>query len=180
MTPKKKKKDSVLKKIIPKTTSEKILTLVFILLLVTVITLLCIAISKKNEYKQKQSADIVIPIVEKETNNTLNVDISELSENSLKDYSFNITNYKENNINKEEVSYSIFLSTNDNDVTLKLYKNGTEDNLLKDLTEYEVKDLKLEKNTKQDDVYTLIIKANKTIEKKQSIKIQIVSQQIDK
>ena len=44
----------------------------------------------------------------------------------------------------------------------------------------EVKDLKLEKNTKQDDVYTLIIKANKTIEKKQSIKIQIVSQQIDK
>ena len=32
MTPKKKKKDSVLKKIIPKTTSEKILTLVFILL----------------------------------------------------------------------------------------------------------------------------------------------------
>ena len=69
---------------------------------------------------------------------------------------------------------------NDNDVTLKLYKNGTEDNLLKDLTEYEVKDLKLEKNTKQDDVYTLIIKANKTIEKKQSIKIQIVSQQIDK
>ena len=175
MTPKKKKKDSVLKKIIPKTTSEKILTLVFILLLVTVITLLCIAISKKNEYKQKQSADIVIPIVEKETNNTLNVDISELSENSLKDYSFHITNYKENNINKEEVSYSIFLSTNDNDVTLKLYKNGTEDNLLKDLTEYEVKDLKLEKNTKQDDV-----KANKTIEKKQSIKIQIVSQQIDK
>lgn len=180
MTPKKKKKDSVLKKIIPKTTSEKILTLVFILLLVTVITLLCIAISKKNEYKQKQSADIVIPIVEKETNNTLNVDISELSENSLKDYSFHITNYKENNINKEEVSYSIFLSTNDNDVTLKLYKNGTEDNLLKDLTEYEVKDLKLEKNTKQDDVYTLIIKANKTIEKNQSIKIQIVSQQLDK
>ena len=127
----KKKNKNALRKIIPKTTSEIILTLVFVLLLISVITLLCVAVSKKNEFKQKQSADIVIPIIEKETNNTLNVDISELKGNSLKDYSFHITNYKGNNINKEKMSYSILLSTNDNDVTLKLYKNGTEDNLLK-------------------------------------------------
>lgn len=166
--------------LIPKTTSEIILTLVFVLLLISVITLLCVAVSKKNEFKQKQSADIVIPIIEKETNNTLNVDISELKGNSLKDYSFHITNYKGNNINKEKMSYSILLSTNDNDVTLKLYKNGTEDNLLKNQSSYELKDLKLINNKKQDDVYTLIIKANKNIEKKQSVSIQIISVEIDK
>lgn len=176
----KKKNNNALRKIIPKTTSEIILTLVFILLLISVITLLCVAVSKKNEFKQKQSADIVIPIIEKETNNTLNVDISELKENSLKDYSFHITNYKGNNINKEKMSYSILLSTNDNDVTLKLYKNGTEDNLLKNQSSYELKDLKLINNKKQDDVYTLIIKANKNIEKKQSVSIQIISVEIDK
>ena len=176
----KKKNKNALRKIIPKTTSEIILTLVFILLLISVITLLCVAVSKKNEFKQKQSADIVIPIIEKETNNTLNVDISELKGNSLKDYSFHITNYKGNNINKEKMSYSILLSTNDNDVTLKLYKNGTEDNLLKNQSSYELKDLKLINNKKQDDVYTLIIKANKNIEKKQSVSIQIISVEIDK
>lgn len=176
----KKKNNNALRKIIPKTTSEIILTLVFILLLISVITLLCVAVSKKNEFKQKQSADIVIPIIEKETNNTLNVDISELKENSLKDYSFHITNYKGNNINKEKMSYSILLSTNDNDVTLKLYKNGTEDNLLKNQSSYELKNLKLINNKKQDDVYTLIIKANKNIEKKQSVSIQIISVEIDK
>lgn len=176
----KKKNKNALRKIIPKTTSEIILTLAFVLLLISVITLLCVAVSKKNEFKQKQSADIVIPIIEKETNNTLNVDISELKENSLKDYSFHITNYKGNNINKEKMSYSILLSTNDNDVTLKLYKNGTEDNLLKNQSSYELKDLKLINNKKQDDVYTLIIKANKNIEKKQSVSIQIISVEIDK
>ncbi len=176
----KKKNKNALRKIIPKTTSEIILTLVFVLLLISVITLLCVAVSKKNEFKQKQSADIVIPIIEKETNNTLNVDISELKGNSLKDYSFHITNYKGNNINKEKMSYSILLSTNDNDVTLKLYKNGTEDNLLKNQSSYELKDLKLINNKKQDDVYTLIIKANKNIEKKQSVSIQIISVEIDK
>lgn len=176
----KKKNNNDLRKIIPKTTSEIILTLVFVLLLISVITLLCVAVSKKNEFKQKQSADIVIPIIEKETNNTLNVDISELKGNSLKDYSFHITNYKGNNINKEKMSYSILLSTNDNDVTLKLYKNGTEDNLLKNQSSYELKDLKLINNKKQDDVYTLIIKANKNIEKKQSVSIQIISVEIDK
>lgn len=176
----KKKNNNALRKIIPKTTSETILTLVFVLLLISVITLLCVAVSKKNEFKQKQSADIVIPIIEKETNNTLNVDISELKGNSLKDYSFHITNYKGNNINKEKMSYSILLSTNDNDVTLKLYKNGTEDNLLKNQSSYELKDLKLINNKKQDDVYTLIIKANKNIEKKQSVSIQIISVEIDK
>ncbi len=176
----KKKNKNTLRKIMPKTTSEIILTLVFVLLLISVITLLCVAVSKKNEFKQKQSADIVIPIIEKETNNTLNVDISELKGNSLKDYSFHITNYKGNNINKEKMSYSILLSTNDNDVTLKLYKNGTEDNLLKNQSSYELKDLKLINNKKQDDVYTLIIKANKNIEKKQSVSIQIISVEIDK
>lgn len=176
----KKKNNNALRKIIPKTTSEIILTLVFVLLLISVITLLCVAVSKKNEFKQKQSADIVIPIIEKETNNTLNVDISELKGNSLKDYSFHITNYKGNNINKEKMSYSILLSTNDNDVTLKLYKNGTEDNLLKNQSSYKLKDLKLINNKKQDDVYTLIIKANKNIEKKQSVSIQIISVEIDK
>lgn len=176
----KKKNKNALRKIMPKTTSEIILTLVFVLLLISVITLLCVAVSKKNEFKQKQSADIVIPIIEKETNNTLNVDISELKGNSLKDYSFHITNYKGNNINKEKMSYSILLSTNDNDVTLKLYKNGTEDNLLKNQSSYELKDLKLINNKKQDDVYTLIIKANKNIEKKQNVSIQIISVEIDK
>ena len=84
-------------KILPKTTSEKVLTIIFILLVILVIILTFVAINKKKEYKEKR-ADIVIPITEVGTNNVLNVDISNLKENELKDYKFKITNYRDKKI----------------------------------------------------------------------------------
>lgn len=172
----KKAKNNKLSKYLPKTKTEKILSIVFIIMLLLVIVLLCIAINKKKELAKKQNADIVIPVLEKSTNNTVNIDISNLKEKGLKDYSFRITNYKEKTMNKAVTAYNISFDTNENDVTLKLYKNGSEEDLFKDKTSYEIKSLSLKSKEKQEDVYTVIIKANKEIKNKQSIKVKITSE----
>ena len=88
----------------------------------------------------------------------------------------NRTNYKEKTMNKAVTAYNISFDTNENDVTLKLYKNGSEEDLFKDKTSYEIKSLSLKTKEKQEDVYTVIIKANKEIKNKQSIKVKITSE----
>ena len=149
-------------KILPKTTSEKVLTIIFILLVILVIILTFVAINKKKEYKEKR-ADIVIPITEVGTNNVLNVDISNLKENDKK-------------INNSVTSYSIIIDNNKNDVVLKLYKTGSENDLLKDKNDYKLTNLTLKQKKKQMDNYTLIIKAIKNIKTDKNITIKIISE----
>ncbi len=157
-----------------KTEAEKILLISFIALLIIVIILAFVAVNKKKEYDKKQSADIVIPIIEKGVNSTFNVDISNLKEDALKSYSFRITNYKEKKINSKKIDYKISINTLENDVELKLYKNKNDKNLLANLEEYEIT-ANLPKEKKQETVYTIIIKANKKIEKNKSIEIKLAS-----
>lgn len=162
-------------KVIPeKTGNEKILLISFIALLILVIILAFVAVNKKKEYDKKQSADIIMPIIEKSVNNTFNVDISNLKEKGLKSYSFKITNYKDKKINSKQIEYKISINTLENDVELKLYKNKDDKNLLAGLEEYEIT-AKLPKDKKQEDVYTLIIKANKEIDKNKTIEVKVAS-----
>lgn len=162
-------------KVIPeKTGNEKILLVSFVALLILVIILAFVAVNKKKEYDKKQSADIIMPIIEKGVNNTFNVDISNLKEKGLKSYSFRITNYKDKKINSKQIEYKISINTLENDVELKLYKNKDDKNLLANSNKYEIT-AKLPKDKKQEDVYTLIIKANKEIEKNQTIEVKVLS-----
>lgn len=157
-----------------KTGNEKILLISFIALLILVIILALVAVNKKKEYDKKQNADIIMPIIEKGVNNTFNVDISNLKEKGLKSYSFKITNYKDKKVNSKQIEYKLSINTLENDVELKLYKNKDDKNLLADIEKYEITD-KLIKDKKQEDVYTIIIKANKAIAKNKIIEIKVVS-----
>lgn len=157
-----------------KTGNEKILLISFIALLILVIILAFVAVNKKKEYDKKQSADIIMPIIEKGVNNTFNVDISNLKEKGLKSYSFKITNYKDKKVNSKQIEYKLSINTLENDVELKLYKNKDDKNLLANSNKYEIT-AKLPKDKKQEDVYTLIIKANKAIDKNKIIEIKVAS-----
>ncbi len=155
-------------------TKDKVLMISFIALLILVIVLTAVAVNKKKEYDKKQSVDIIMPILEKSVNNTFNIDISNLEENNLKSYTFKITNYKDKTTNTSKISYKISIDTKENDVELKLYKNKDSNNLFKDLEKYEIT-ATLPKNKKQEAIYTLVIKANKEIEKDKTIEVKIAS-----
>lgn len=155
-------------------TKDKILIISFAILLILVIILTFVAVNKKKEYDKKQSTDIIMPILEKKVNNTFNIDISKLKENDQKSYSFKITNYKDKKTSTSKISYKISIDTKENDIELKIYKNKDDKNLFKDLEKYEITG-KLSKNEKQEDTYTLIVKANKEIEKNKTIEVKIAS-----
>jgi hypothetical protein len=116
-TNKKKKIDSLI-----------ILKTIFYLLIVLVIFLSVLTVVKKNEHKNDVSANIVIPIVDKEDEAPFSVNLRALSE--AKEYVFKVTNYQDNKINNTDINYYIdVLNETDSKVTITKY--GSDEDLLK-------------------------------------------------
>lgn len=167
------KERSSINNLVPKTRLELILTIVFVVLLIGVIILGIKAISLKKETKDETKENLVMTILDKDTNNEFFVDLSDLKDNGIKEYKFTIANYKDKNILNDELKYRIDL-INNSTTTIKLYKNKTDNNLLTgDSKTYSISDNKLEKNKKMSDTYYLIIRANGNINENENISIKI-------
>ena len=70
------------------------LLLVFLVLLIVVIILGIKAFTMRDTGIDSVEADIVIPVIEENTNNTIQVDLSEMSIGGLQEYIFKVSNYK--------------------------------------------------------------------------------------
>lgn len=158
-----------------KSNSEKVLLIVFCLLLILVIILSVVAINKKNTTKTTIKSNIIIPIIEKNSQNELSIDISNMKKKEEKEYIFKITNTQDKNINNEKIEYSIQF-TKPSYVTLELYKNNSDKNLLSDQDNLILSNNQLAKNKEQNDIYRLIIKNDKnTTDSAKLVTIQIES-----
>ena len=121
--------NNFIKKILPKTKTEIILSIIFLILLVSVILLTVKAITLKNN--QSKDKDILtIPIIEKNVNESFSIDLSSMQANEIKEYKFNIRNYQKDSLSKTDVKYSLEIINNNDNVLLKLYKNDNDKNLL--------------------------------------------------
>lgn len=150
-----------------------------LLLLVILIALLILVIilgfklkETKENYKEYVRASIVVPVLSKDTNNNISVDVSNMQKDATKSYVFKVANNKDNNINPEEVVYALQLTNTDN-VEVEVYKNDGKENILPGSKI--ILDNKLIANEEQVDVYTLKIKANNKTSDKELITINIVS-----
>lgn len=167
------KKKKLIDILIPKTTGEKILLFFFMSLLAIVIVLVFKVITIKQE-TAKEDINLTIPLISSKINNTFSVDLEELSKDEITEYKFKITNYKEDKISKEDIEYKINLTKNSDAVSIKLYKNGSDKNLLtEDTNKFVIADNTLEKNAKNEDTYYLIIRVKEEVEKKDNIEIKI-------
>lgn len=149
------------------------------LLLVILIALLILTIflgfkvhNAKKNYKEYVRASIVVPVLAKDTNNNISVDIANMKKGDEKSYTFKVANNKDNNINPEEVVYALQLINTDS-VSVKVYKNDGKENILPGSNI--ILDNKLKKDEEQVDVYTLKIKAVKKTTDKELITIKIIS-----
>ena len=129
--------------------SVKTLTTVFILLLVLVIFLFILCIIKYKESKENEFANMVIPIYEVNTDYEFSINAKVLSE--IDKYTFKIVNYKKNKINDEELSYKIEIKNNTNSI-IKVTKNDSKKDLMKDQKETIIDENTLKKDTK-DNIY---------------------------
>lgn len=172
---KKKKKNKLINKFIPKTQSELILSISFIVLLILVIVLSIIAINLKHEHNLKKDMNLVIPLLEKKANNTFLVDLSKMEKDEIKEYKFMITNYKDKQLAKEEIDYNIELINNSKSVSIKLYKEKEDKNLLTENKDKNIiKNNKLIKDKKDTDTYYLIMRAKEKPKKEDNISVKII------
>lgn len=151
---------------------DKALLSTIALLVVLVIVLAAIALNLKNN-EQNKKANIVIPILEEQTQNEISVDLSEMKKGDTKEYIFKVSNYKLSDVNEEKINYDIEISTSEN-VSIELYKGDSDKNLLSG-EDYVIENNKLPKNKKTEDIYRLIIKATNSLTTTDKITLKINS-----
>ncbi|MDO4996048.1 MAG: hypothetical protein Q4E69_02605 [Bacilli bacterium] len=174
--PKKKRKSKVKKERIITFTKldsvDTLLIVIFVCMLVLTIFLGFKVAKAKKEFKDYKRASIVVPVLAKDTNNNISVDISNMKKGDSKEYTFKVSNNKDNNINPDEVVYALQLVNTDS-VSVEVYKNNSKDNILPGSNI--ILDNKLKKDEEQIDVFTLKIKAVKKTSDKELITIKIIS-----
>lgn len=151
-------------------TSDKIMLFVFVLLIVIVISLAIVAISKKTQAEKVEYKDLVIPILDKKAKEQIQIDISNMKEKEEKEYVFEVTNYKNKQINQNKLTYHISLSASA-DVSLTLQEEDKKENLLKDNQATYV----FEAKKKEKKTYHLKIKARKEIPENSFVSLEIES-----
>ena len=152
--------------------SVKTLTVVFVLLLVLVIFLVVLCAIKYKESKENEFANMIIPVYELNTNYEFNINAKILSE--VDNYTFKIVNYKKNEINKEEIPYKIEIK-NDTNSTIKVTKNDSKKDLMKEANESIIDEVTLEKDKKQNIYYHIKITNYKDLTKDDLIYIKITN-----
>ena len=149
-------------------TTEKFLLGIFVLLAVFVCILGCFVIKEMNGNRVIDKTNVVLPIVEENTNNTLEIDAYGLTKERF--YVIKVTNYHDKNINKDDFEYSIDIE-NDTKATIKVTKNEDETNLIKNNKKTVITGQKLGKDKKQEDYYYVSIVHDGGVVKDDKIKI---------
>ncbi len=163
----KKKKKKTFKDIM---NSTKTLTIIFLLLLVLVIFLIVLCVIKNKEADENKFANMVIPVYELNTDYEFSINAKTLSETN--EYVFKITNYKKDEINKEEIPFKIEIK-NDTNSTIKVTKDDSKKNLMKKQKLTTLKEEKLKKEEKENIYYHVKVIKNNGLTRDDLIYIKI-------
>ena len=169
---KKKEKQIKIKDIL---SSEIFLAVVFFILIIVVSILVIIVLHKKEELEKNPPANIVIPIYKDFTSYHFSISAEALSEKNI--YVLKITNYKEDEINSNDIKYQVTIS---NDTTSKL--EVTKENELKDFMTNQKKQIingKFSKDEKQEDVYHIKMISHKKIKDDDFIRVLIENKETE-
>ncbi len=146
-------------------------TLVSLLILVAVLGI--VALNMKEGIEE---ANITIPILEEASRNEISVDLADMKAGDTKEYVFNVTNFRDNDVNKKKVTYEIeVINAPCATITIKKNENSKTDFQTHTIKNENTKltDNKLPKNQKTTDTYHMTIKAIETPSKGEKITLKI-------
>ena len=126
-------------------------------------------VTKKKDNPIK--ANIVIPVLSKNTNSSITLNMKEFKEES--EYIFKVTNFRNNDINEEKLSYKVMIANPDltNIIVTKNDKDINVDNE----EEFVSNKNSLKAKEKQTDIYKVKIKDKNNIEEDSKVIITIES-----
>ena len=153
-------------------TTENILLAVFVVLLILVVVLAIMVFNKSRENKDKINADLAVPILELNSEENISLTTSVLAEKD--EYVIRITNYKDDKVIAEEVSYAITIE-NDSLAIVKVTKDNSSDDLMKSQKSTVIENQKLKGNEKEDIYYHISVTKKNKINKDDKVNIKIAS-----
>ena len=140
----------------PKKDKSTMILLTIFLILCVIVFILAIVMVVENGNSKNNNYNISIPITKEELDKGIDVeiDMSNIDKNESLEYRIQTTNYKEDEINKEELTYQMTVTIPDNsDIDVELYSSTENFELLQGKTE--ITDQRLGKDTKEKITYTL-------------------------
>lgn len=160
------------KKEVKKTDKTEIILKVVFTFLVVFVTILSIVVFRENKKEENIKSDFVMPIIQKEEEIEIKVNLKELQNKKL--YKLKITNYKGNSINSEEIPYEITIK-NDTDTKINLVRVPEEKNLIVNDKLTKLEGLKTKAKEREDVSYHITIKGKNKISEDDEISIIISS-----
>lgn len=154
------------------TKQDKVLFATFIGLIILVAVLGVVALNMKNLTKN-ESSDIVIPVLEENSESEISVEVSDMQQGDTKEYIFVVSNYKGSTLLDSKITYDVDITPTES-TSVEVYKNDSSDNLITE-TDLLIENNQFENNKKTEDSYKVIIKAKNNPKEQEKITIKINS-----
>lgn len=151
---------------------DKTLIATFIGLIVLVAVLGIVALNLDNIHKD-DNQDLVIPVLEENSESELSVEVADLEEGATKEYILVVSNYKDKQILEKSLTYDVDITPTES-VEVKVYKNNSSDNLITE-DDLLIENNKLKAKEKTEDTYKIVIKAKQQPKQQEKITIKIHS-----
>lgn len=151
---------------------DKTLIATFIGLIVLVAVLGIVALNLDNIHKD-DNQDLVIPVLEENSESELSVEVADLEEGTTKEYILVVSNYKDKQILEKSLTYDVDITPTES-VEVKVYKNNSSDNLITE-DDLLIENNKLKAKEKTEDTYKIVIKAKQQPKQQEKITIKIHS-----
>lgn len=151
---------------------DKTLIATFIGLIILVAVLGIVALNLDNIHKD-DSQDLVIPVLEANSESELSVEVADLEEGATKEYILVVSNYKDKQVLEKSITYDVDITPTES-VEVKVYKNNSSDNLITE-DDLLIENNKLKAKEKTKDTYKIVIKAKQQPKKQEKINIKIHS-----
>ena len=148
-----------------------ILLLIVFGTLIALIVILALNIVKKKDDVTSEYSDLVIPILKQKSANKMSIDLSQLEN---KEYTIKVTNYRNDIINDNEISYSVEVE-NTNKISIEIYKNEIKKNLADYNGNFTIENNTLRAKQKQEDIYKIIVTDPRSLTSEDILKINITS-----
>ena len=151
---------------------DKTLIATFIGLIILVAVLGIVALNLDNIHKD-DNQDLVIPVLEENSESELSVEVADLEEGATKEYILVVSNYKDKQVLEKSITYDVDITPTES-VEVKVYKNNSSDNLITE-EDLLIENNKLKAKEKTEDTYKIVIKAKQQPKKQEKINIKIHS-----
>ena len=150
------------------------LRLLFCFLILFIIGLGVLIYRKEKTEEKEIKPHITVPVYQAESDFEFGIDASLLAKEKNKEYIIKVTNYKDDKVNTEEISYQVLIE-NPADCVISVKKNGEKENLMKEQKSTLIEGEVLPSNEEKDIYYHIFIDSVGKLKSDDLLHVKIIS-----